>query len=132
MRGTVHIVIRLFWRRSLYRQPCRCLVYRAFLIGDEGINEISNIFTNGKPRGREEDSLLRALSGIDGYSSFDFIDSGTSDSLSDPSLARRGMVVRDASCNPSMMLLADNPVIPYTSIVHDRINIEVSRGCSMG
>ncbi len=24
------------------------------------------------------------------------------------------------------------PVVPYTSIVHDRINIEVSRGCTMG
>jgi len=26
----------------------------------------------------------------------------------------------------------DKPVIPFTTIVHDRINIEVSRGCSMG
>jgi radical SAM-linked protein len=26
----------------------------------------------------------------------------------------------------------DRPVVPYTAIVHDRINIEVSRGCSMG
>jgi radical SAM-linked protein len=26
----------------------------------------------------------------------------------------------------------DNPIIPYTSIIHDRINVEVSRGCSRG
>ena len=26
----------------------------------------------------------------------------------------------------------DAPVVPYTSIVHDRVNIEVSRGCPMG
>jgi len=26
----------------------------------------------------------------------------------------------------------DNPIVPYTSIVHDRVNIEVSRGCSRG
>ena len=26
----------------------------------------------------------------------------------------------------------DHPVVPYASIIHDRVNIEVSRGCSMG
>lgn len=110
----------------------------AFLIGDgeEAVNEILDTFYEWKTAGDgKRNSLLRALSGIDGVfvpSVHRFQDFGLA--LPDPSLARRGngVVRRRILQSLDDVPYPDNPVIPYTSIVHDRINIEVSRGCSMG
>jgi radical SAM family uncharacterized protein/radical SAM-linked protein len=104
----------------------------AFLIGDgeEAIREILVVFHEWKTGGDgKRKSLLRALAAIEGvYVPFmhgsDFrVQSGNELS---PTVRRR--IVKNLDDAP----YPDHPVVPYASIIHDRVNIEVSRGCSMG
>ncbi|MFA5354821.1 MAG: TIGR03960 family B12-binding radical SAM protein, partial [Thermodesulfovibrionales bacterium] len=93
----------------------------AFLIGDgeEAIVEIMETLRQCKLNGESRESLLRELSRIEGV----YV----------PSMHTKGDLIR-------RRYIADlkretypvSPVLPYTSIVHDRINIEVSRGCTRG
>lgn len=111
----------------------------AFLIGDgeEAIREILERVYEWKRGGDgKRESILLALSEIEGMYvpsiqslKFKAQSSKFSGSLvtchSSP-IKRRFIKSLDYAPYP------DNPIIPYTSIVHDRINVEVSRGCSRG
>ncbi|MGQ9569308.1 MAG: TIGR03960 family B12-binding radical SAM protein [Thermodesulfovibrionales bacterium] len=112
----------------------------AFLIGDgeDAIKEILETYYMWKRSGDgKKESLLKALSEIEGMyvplvhrsacsaqrlNSFNPL-LVTSDS---PLVKRRYTKSLNDAPYP------DNPIVPYTSIVHDRVNIEVSRGCSRG
>lgn len=104
----------------------------AFLIGDgeEAITEILGIFYEWKTAGDgKRISLLRVLSYIEGvYVPFMHGSGfrGRSGNELSPTVRRR--IVRTLDDAP----FPDHPVVPYASIIHDRVNIEVSRGCSMG
>ncbi|MBM4146153.1 MAG: TIGR03960 family B12-binding radical SAM protein [Nitrospira sp.] len=98
----------------------------AFLIGDgeEAIREILDVFHEWKTGGdSNKESLLKALSLIEGI----YVPL-IQNSKDHPSslVNRRYIESLDDAPYP------DKPVVPYTSIIHDRVNIEVSRGCSMG
>jgi radical SAM family uncharacterized protein/radical SAM-linked protein len=104
----------------------------AFLIGDgeEAIGEILGVFYEWKNSGDgKKESLLIALSAIEGVyvPSVHGSDSSVRSGNKLPAAIRR-RIVRNLDDAP----FPDHPVVPYTSIVHDRVNIEVSRGCSMG
>lgn len=108
----------------------------AFLIGDgeDAVTEIAETYYQWKYMGdRKKDSLLRALSHIEGV----FVplcppktttrkngDAQTQEAKT--RIRRRILASLDGAPYP------ERPVVPYTAIVHDRANIEVSRGCSMG
>jgi len=95
----------------------------AFLIGDgeEAIGDILDISYNWKTQGDgKRESLLKALSEIHGI----YVPSLH---RSNGSIIRR-RIIKSLDDAP----FPDSPVVPYTSIIHDRINIEVSRGCTMG
>jgi radical SAM family uncharacterized protein/radical SAM-linked protein len=98
----------------------------AFLIGDaeEAIKEILAAFYQWKTEGdRKKESLLKALSEIEGiYVPCIF----PKIHHSNRRVKRRIISSLDNASYP------DSPVVPYASIVHDRVNIEVSRGCPMG
>lgn len=96
----------------------------AFLVGDgeDAIREILDIFHGWKQGGdRDRRPLLSALSEIEGV----YVPSITA-SEKNKKVLRRVIPSLDDSPFP------DNPVLPYTNIVHDRVNIEIARGCSMG
>jgi radical SAM family uncharacterized protein/radical SAM-linked protein len=98
----------------------------AFLIGDgeEAVPEILEIYHQWKISGdADKESLLKALSGIEGI----YVPIlHSSENLDSSFVKRRFIASLDNAPYP------DKPIVPYTSIVHDRINIEVSRGCPMG
>lgn len=97
----------------------------AFLVGDgeEAVKEIVETVHNWKSDGDgKRNSLLRSLSMIDGV--YVPMIHGTPPLRG--SIKRRFVTCLDEAPYP----LA--PVVPYTSIVHDRITIELSRGCSRG
>ncbi len=98
----------------------------AFLIGDgeEAVPEILETYYVWKMAGDDDkESLLKALSGIEGI----YVPIlHRSDNLDSSFVKRRFIASLDDVPYP------DKPIVPYTSIVHDRINIEVSRGCPMG
>jgi radical SAM family uncharacterized protein/radical SAM-linked protein len=90
----------------------------AFLVGDgeDAIKEILNVVYWAKTEGGDRKSLLKALAEIEGV----FVPSISSG-------ARRRLVASlDDVPYPVF------PIVPYSEVVHDRINIEVSRGCPMG
>ena len=93
----------------------------AFLIGDgeEAIKEILDTFHKWKTEGDgNKESLLVMLSEIDG--------------IYVPAHPGSGRIKRRFIGSLDNAPYPDAPVVPYTSIVHDRVNIEVSRGCPMG
>lgn len=91
----------------------------AFLVGDgeEAVREILETYRLWKKEGDgKRHSLLKALGGIEG--------------IYVPSIGNRAgrRVISDLDSAP----YPESPIVPFTSIVHDRVNIEVSRGCAMG
>jgi len=93
----------------------------AFLIGDgeEAVKEILSVFHDWKTGGSSEKlSLLKALAEIEGV----FV----------PLFGRDRIVSRRYIDSLDNAPFPTEPVVPFTNIIHDRINIEISRGCTMG
>ncbi len=112
----------------------------AFLVGDgeEAVREILDTFHRWRTEGDgRRKSLLQALSEIEGiYVPFVHYNppspplekggKGGFEKWGNGEVKRRFIESLDNAPYP------DSPVVPYTSIIHDRVNIEVSRGCPMG
>lgn len=104
----------------------------AFLIGDgeDAIVEIAETYMQWKTEGGgEKKYLLQGLSKIKGlYVPYihgkEFTAQGSG--LNPPLIKRRFVESLEDAPYPV------SPVVPFTSVVHDRINIELSRGCTMG
>ena len=93
----------------------------AFLIGDgeEAVPEILQAYHHWKEGGgKTRTSLLQALSEIEGV----YV----------PALGKERPVQRRYIASLEDAPFPDSPVLPFMNIVHDRINIEISRGCTMG
>ncbi|MBA4373253.1 MAG: B12-binding domain-containing radical SAM protein [Thermodesulfovibrio sp.] len=93
----------------------------AFLIGDgeDAVKEILHCFNQWKKNGSTDRYvLLKALAEIEG--------------VLVPVLGRDRTVKRRVIQSLEDAPYPVTPVLPYTSIVHDRVNIEIARGCSMG
>ncbi|MDP3259204.1 MAG: TIGR03960 family B12-binding radical SAM protein [Thermodesulfovibrionales bacterium] len=100
----------------------------AFLIGDgeEAVIEILEIYRRWKKEGDgKREAALKALSQIEGMYVPLLRDKLKVES-SELKVKRRYIESLDSSPYP------ESPIVPYTSIVHDRVNVEVSRGCTMG
>lgn len=94
----------------------------AFLIGDgeDAVVELLNVINQWKSSGDgKRESVLKEISRLKGFY-VPFVHKAES------SIERRFIKSLDDAPYPV------KPVVPYTSIVHDRVNIEVSRGCTMG
>lgn len=113
----------------------------AFLIGEgeEAIHDIIDTVKEWKqlPGDKKKSDLLRRLVKIPGIYVPEFYDvkyhtDGTirevvpNASYAPPSVVKR--VVRDLD----IIDFPTNPIVPFTEIVHDRIMLEVLRGCSRG
>ncbi len=93
----------------------------AFLVGDgeDAILEIIETYHRWKQDSpQDKGPLLSSLAEIEGVYVPSVSGNKTVRRRIIPSLEEAAFPVR--------------PVLPYTSIIHDRINIEISRGCSMG
>lgn len=93
----------------------------AFVIGDgeEVVVDIINAYRS--TRGNRVDAL-KALSSVDG------VYVPTVHGVRDPKPAIRGRVVMDLDRAP----FPDKMVVPFTEAVHDRVTVEIMRGCSRG
>jgi radical SAM family uncharacterized protein/radical SAM-linked protein len=97
----------------------------AFVIGDgeEVTAEIIDVFrkfkvTNGKRTNKRE--LLHALSCVEGVY-VPFVHDND-----------RHVIKKRNVLNLDKAQYPDAPVLPYTSIIHDRVAVEISRGCTRG
>ena len=94
----------------------------AFLIGDgeTAVVELAHLLHRWKMDGDERrETVLREIAALDGF--YVPLIHGP-----EHRIRRQFIGDLDAAAYPV------KPVVPYTSIVHDRISIEVSRGCPMG
>jgi len=94
----------------------------AFLIGDgeEAIEELLETFRRIKSEGTfKKEDALRAIAGIEGF----YVPHIHGESTT---VKRRYVADLDAAPFP------DRPIVPYAEIVHDRVNVEIARGCPMG
>ncbi|MEW6327095.1 MAG: TIGR03960 family B12-binding radical SAM protein [Thermodesulfobacteriota bacterium] len=112
--------------------------FDAILIGDgeEAIVEIANAYACWKESRGGKGRLLEALSRIEGVyvPSYFKVSYGSKGTVSAIEPARAGYtkvsrrVVTDLDQAPYPL----RPVIPHTKPVHDRISLEISRGCARG
>jgi radical SAM family uncharacterized protein/radical SAM-linked protein len=96
----------------------------AFLVGDgeDAMREIAGtVFAWKKEGDGRKESLLRGLADVEGV----YVPA-VHDRQGGMRVKRRYRKSLDDAPYPVA------PVVPYTSIVHDRITIELSRGCTMG
>ena len=108
--------------------PCVCNpmpvapFFDALLLGDgeELIVELSLALLDGKRRGLGRAEQLKALSAIPGVYAPQLRGAG------DKPVVRR--IVKDLDAVP----FTGRPVVPYLGIVHDRVALEVMRGCTRG
>ncbi|MBM4141417.1 MAG: TIGR03960 family B12-binding radical SAM protein [Nitrospira sp.] len=112
----------------------------AFLIGDgeEAIRDILDSFYQWKTGGDgKRESLLLVLSEIEGMyvphvhcnPPTPPLEKGGKGGLEKRGQGRiRRRLIKSLDDAPYPV----NPIIPYTPLIHDRVNIEVSRGCSRG
>ncbi|MBF0456977.1 MAG: TIGR03960 family B12-binding radical SAM protein [Nitrospirae bacterium] len=94
--------------------------FDAFVIGDaeEVIKDIMNSVHRHKRDGDgRRETILKELAALDGV----FVPAYSSGTV-------RRLYLADLNAAP----YPDTPVVPYMEVVHDRINIEISRGCSCG
>ena len=95
--------------------------FDAFVIGDgeEAVVEIGDLVLRWKEaKGRKED-LLKSLSQLEGV----YV----------PGLHREGMRVRKRLVpDLNRASFPTCPIIPYMRVVHDRLSIEIARGCKRG
>lgn len=107
--------------------------FDAMLIGDgeEAILEIIDVHRAAKARGADRAEVLRELAGIEGVYVPSLYAPGADGALAPtgdaPARVRR-RIVRDLASVASPTC----PVVPYADVVHDRVTVEVLRGCSRG
>lgn len=92
----------------------------AILIGDgeEAVLEISDLFLQWKAsRGKKED-LLKSLSKVKG--------------LYVPGLFQDHKIQKRIVSDLNRVPFPTCPVVPFMKVVHDRLNVEVARGCKRG
>lgn len=112
----------------------------AVLIGDgeEAVPEIAEAYRNWKSRSCEDGKLglLRSLAEIKGIyvpSFFDvsYNEDGTIGEIV-PGIDGYSKVEKRIVADLNTVPYPDRPIVPYMNIIHDRVNLEVTRGCTRG
>ena len=113
----------------------------AFLIGEgeEAIHELINVIKTWKqgPGERTKRDLLRSLSNVTGVYVPEFYDvfyhaDGTIKEVVPNVHFAPARIVKSVVKDLDAVDFPTSPIVPYTEIVHDRIMLEVLRGCSRG
>lgn len=112
--------------------------FDAFLLGDgeEAVHEIADVFIKGKEIGAERIDILKALSKIEGVYVPSFFDvaynaDGTVKEII-PLMEGYNKVNKRIVPDINSLPLPVKPVVPFVETVHDRISVEISRGCTRG
>jgi len=113
--------------------------FDAFVIGDgeEVVVEIVEVYRNWKKAVSKKLELLKALSTIEGvYVPYFFEVSYHSDgkikNIKNVNIKGKDFVKKRTVKCLTIEDFPINPIIPYIEAVHDRVNIEVARGCLNG
>ncbi len=112
--------------------------FDAFLLGDgeEAVLEIADVVRDGRKRGEERVETLKRLAAIDGVYVPSFFDveynpDGTVSRIN-PLLEGYDRVTKRVVPDINGVPLPTKPVIPFMETIHDRVSVEISRGCTRG
>lgn len=111
--------------------------FDAFLLGDgeEAVVEITDAVIDGRAAGEGREGVLKRLAGVEGVYVPSFFEVSYNDDktireisplLEGYSVKKR--VVTDINDLP----LPIKPVVPFAETVHDRLSVEIARGCTRG
>ena len=95
--------------------------FDAMVIGDgeEAVLEICDIALQSKEAGAKKEDFLTSLSQLEGV----YV----------PGLHKAGKKIRKKIVTDlNQTLFPTCPIVPYMKVVHDRLNIEIARGCKRG
>lgn len=113
--------------------------FDAFFIGDgeDGIVEIVNTYNHWKKQGGSRDKLLEELSRIEGmyipsFYKVKYRGSGSIEAISGINGHAPGMVKRRIVEDLDRVPYPVSPPVPYMQVIHDRLTIEIARGCTHG
>ena len=110
----------------------------AFVLGEgeEAINSILDVYRENRRQNRTRREILSVLAGVEGiyvpsFYHFEYNADGTvkkfrHDGSVPPVIKKRAVVDMDKVPFPT------SPIVPHTDVVHDRIMLEVMRGCTRG
>ena len=113
--------------------------FDAFMIGDgeEIMHELIDVVIDAREKGQSKQEILRRLAGIEGmyvpalYEAA-YHDDGTLASFKPIDPAAPAVVKKRVVKDLSAAIYPDKIPVPYTEIIHDRIVLEIMRGCTRG
>ncbi|MBI5237165.1 MAG: TIGR03960 family B12-binding radical SAM protein [Deltaproteobacteria bacterium] len=112
--------------------------FDAFLLGDgeEAVLEIADAVIEGRERGDDRTTILKRLSLIQGvyvpaFFNVTYNPDGTVMEII-PLLEGYTKVVKRIVPDINKLPLPVKPVVPFMETVHDRVSVEISRGCTRG
>jgi len=86
--------------------------------GEEVITEIADAVRTGRERGEGRQALLERLAALEG--------------VHVPSVPRSGRIRKRVLADLNHWTEPRRPVVPLVRAVHDRVNLEIARGCTRG
>lgn len=112
--------------------------FDAFLFGDgeDAVVEIAGVYREWKREGGSRAELLDRLAAIEGvyvpsHFSVSYRDDGTIEAIV-PLKDGRGKVRRRVAADLETLPYPTEPVVPFLKTVHDRVSMEIARGCTRG
>lgn len=105
--------------------------------GEEIINEVMNVFGKWKGAGRSRQEFLEDIAKIEGiyvpsFYSFSYNEDGTIKSFEPLKPYYPVKIKKRIIKDMNKAFFPDKIIVPYTDIVHDRIMLEIFRGCIRG
>lgn len=105
--------------------------------GEEIINEVMDEYAKWKGTGKTRTAFLEEIAKIEGiyvpsFYEFDYNDDGTIKSFTPLKPQYPAKIKKRIIKDMDKVYYPDKMIVPYTDIVHDRIMLEVFRGCIRG
>jgi len=112
--------------------------FDAFLLGDgeEAVLEIADAVMEGRNRKEERAETLKRLAAIEGvyvpsFFTVGYNQDGTVSGIT-PLVEGYEKVTKRVVADINKVPLPTRPVIPFMETIHDRVSVEISRGCTRG
>ncbi|MBI5644384.1 MAG: TIGR03960 family B12-binding radical SAM protein [Deltaproteobacteria bacterium] len=104
--------------------------------GEEAVLEISDAVIEGRAKGHDRITILKALSRIPGIyvPSFFKVEYNPDNTVKEiiPVIEGYTKVTKRTVPDVNSLPLPSRPVVPFMETIHDRVSVEIARGCTRG
>ncbi len=112
--------------------------FDAFVLGDgeEVVLEVVDCIRRWKEYGSDKDTLLKELASIEGVyiPSFFRVSYGADGTIGrlEPLMAHHRQVTKRIVSDLNEIYCPLAPIVPFMKVIHDRLSVEITRGCTRG